>query len=89
MSRFAGSAHPSPDQISAFFQQHDVRDVECLFADISGYSRGKLMPADRFAAKAELRICQAIPMQAVTSAYSNNPVFPLSPLHCRSANLRA
>ena len=69
--------HPStPEQISAFFQQHGVRDVECLFPDISGYPRGKLMPADRFAAGAELRICQAIPMQAVTGEYSYNPVFP-------------
>jgi len=66
----------TPEQIQAFFAQHGVRDVECLFADISGYPRGKLMPADRFAAGAELRICQAIPMQAVTGEYSYNPVFP-------------
>ncbi len=65
-----------PQQLTEFFQQHGVRDVECLFADISGYPRGKLMPADRFAAGAELRICQAIPMQAVTGEYSYHPVFP-------------
>jgi len=63
-------------QIAAFFRQHGVRDVECIFADISGYPRGKLMPAASFAAAAELRICQAIPMQAVTGDYSYNPVFP-------------
>ncbi len=69
--------HPdSPEQITAFFSQHGVRDVECIFPDISGYPRGKLMPAGRFAAGAELRICQAIPMQAVTGEYSYNPVFP-------------
>ena len=69
--------HPhSPEQISAFFTQHGVRDVECIFADISGYPRGKLMPASSFAAGGELRICQAIPMQAVTGEYSYNPVFP-------------
>ncbi|MBB1075700.1 glutamine synthetase [Rhodoferax sp. 4810] len=34
------------------------------------------MPASRFAAGAELRICQAIPMQAVTGEYSYHPVFP-------------
>jgi len=65
-----------PGQISAFFTQHGVRDVECIFADISGYPRGKLMPASSFAAGGELRICQAIPMQAVTGEYSYNPVFP-------------
>ncbi len=69
--------HPdTPEQITAFFNQHGVRDVECIFPDISGYPRGKLMPAGRFAAGAELRICQAIPMQAVTGEYSYHPVFP-------------
>lgn len=65
-----------PHQIAAFFKQHAVQDVECIFADISGYPRGKLMPAASFAAGADLRICQAIPMQAVTGEYSYNPVFP-------------
>ncbi|MBE0473109.1 hypothetical protein [Rhodoferax sp.] len=34
------------------------------------------MPAASFLAGGELRICQAIPMQAVTGEYSYNPVFP-------------
>jgi glutamine synthetase len=59
-----------------FFAQHHIRDVECIFPDISGYPRGKLMPANTFAAGGELRICQAIPMQAVTGDYSYNPIFP-------------
>ena len=58
------------------FATHGVRDVECIFPDISGYPRGKLMPAATFLAGGELRICQAIPMQAVTGEYSYNPVFP-------------
>jgi glutamine synthetase len=62
--------------LTAFFEQHGIHDVECLFADISGYPRGKLMPAAHFAAGGELRICQAIPMQAVTGDYSYDPVFP-------------
>ena len=61
---------------SALFSQNGVRDVECIFSDISGYPRGKLMPAAPFLAGGELRICQAIPMQAVTGEYSYNPVFP-------------
>lgn len=66
----------SPEQLAAFFNQHGVRDVECIFPDMSGYPRGKLMPAASFAAGTELRICQAIPMQAITGEYSYNPVFP-------------
>ncbi len=34
------------------------------------------MPAASFAAGAELRICQATAMQAVTGECSYNPVFP-------------
>ena len=62
--------------LNAFFAQHGIHDVECLFADISGYPRGKLMPAANFAKGGELRICQAIAMQAVTGDYSYDPVFP-------------
>ena len=65
-----------PTNLNAFFAEHGIHDVECLFADISGYPRGKLMPAAHFAAGGELRICQAIAMQAVTGDYSYDPVFP-------------
>ena len=30
--------------LAALFATHGVRDVECIFPDISGYPRGKLMP---------------------------------------------
>ena len=68
--------HPTAGELTRFFEQHGVRDVECIFADISGYPRGKLMPAQAFAAGGELRIAQAIPMQAVTGDYSDDPIFP-------------
>ncbi|MEN9867905.1 MAG: hypothetical protein RL748_3495 [Pseudomonadota bacterium] len=66
----------SPADLSRFFSQHALRDVECLFPDISGYPRGKLMPAASFARGDELRIAQAIPMQAITGDYSYHPIFP-------------
>ena len=65
-------------ELNRFFEQHGIRDVECIFADISGYPRGKLMPASAFAAGNELRIAQAIPMQAVTGDYSDDAIFPQS-----------
>jgi len=58
------------------FRAEGVRDVECIFPDVSGYPRGKLMPAASFAAGNELRIAQAIPMQCVTGDYSYDPIFP-------------
>jgi len=70
------NAYPGAAALTAFFEQHQIAQVECLFPDISGYPRGKLMPAASFAAAAELRIAQAIPMQAVTGDYSYDPIFP-------------
>jgi glutamine synthetase len=67
---------PKQAELQAFFDLHGVQDVECLFPDISGYPRGKLMPAASFAAGNELRIAQAIPMQCVTGDYSYDPIFP-------------
>ncbi len=63
-------------ELAAHFRATGVRDVECLFADVTGYPRGKLMPAASFAGGGELRICQAIPMQCVTGEYSYDKVFP-------------
>lgn len=62
--------------LSEQFDQEGVRDVECLFPDVSGFPRGKLMPARSFAAGKELRIAQAIAMQCVTGEYSYDPIFP-------------
>jgi len=67
---------PTPAALQAFFEQHGVKDVECIFPDVSGYPRGKLMPAASFAQGNELRIAQAIPMQCVTGDYSYDPIFP-------------
>ena len=67
---------PPADDLQQRFLQEGVRDVECLFPDVSGYPRGKLMPAAAFARGQELRIAQAIPMQCVTGEYSYDPIFP-------------
>jgi len=66
----------TPSQLAEQFQREGVRELECIFPDVSGYPRGKLMPAASFARGAELRIAQAIPMQCVTGDYSYDPIFP-------------
>jgi glutamine synthetase len=66
----------TPADLGALFTREGVRDVECIFPDVSGYPRGKLMPAASFAKGNELRIAQAIPMQCVTGEYSCDAIFP-------------
>ena len=68
--------HSPGPALQAYFDENGVRDVECIFPDMAGYPRGKLMPAHSFAAGGELRIAQAIPMQCVTGDYSYDPIFP-------------
>ena len=70
------SVSAAPADLAERFGREGVRDVECMFPDVSGYPRGKLMPAASFAAGNELRIAQAIPMQCVTGEYSLDPIFP-------------
>lgn len=65
-----------PPDLQALFSAHGIRDVECVFPDVSGYPRGKLMPAAAFARGEELRIAQAIPMQCITGDYSYDAIFP-------------
>jgi glutamine synthetase len=67
----AGSLSPAE-----LFERAGVRQVECLFPDMTGYPRGKLMPAAAFLGGQELRIAQAIAMQAVTGEYADHPLFP-------------
>ena len=69
-------SHTPSAQLAADFAARGITDVECLFPDVSGYPRGKLMPASAFASGAALRIAQAIPMQCVTGDYSCDPIFP-------------
>jgi len=69
-------SHLPPAHLAADLAARGVSDVECLFPDIAGHPRGKLMPAAAFAGGAELRIAQAIPMQCVTGDYSYDPIFP-------------
>src|SRR5246127_5203990 len=69
-------SHTPPAHLAADFAARGVPDVECIFPDVSGHPRGKLMPAAAFASGAELRIAQAIPMQCVTGDYSYDPIFP-------------
>lgn len=70
--------HTPGAALQAFFDQHGIHEVECIFPDMAGYPRGKLMPARAFADGGELRIAQAIPMQCITGDYSYDPIFPNS-----------
>jgi glutamine synthetase len=51
-----------------------ITQVECVFPDVNGFPRGKIMRAADFAAGKELRIAEAIVLQAITGAYPDDAI---------------
>jgi glutamine synthetase len=52
----------------------EVKQVECVFPDVNGFPRGKIMRAADFAAAKELRIAEAIILQAITGGYPDDAI---------------
>jgi glutamine synthetase len=49
--------------------QHNVRDVELAFADVSGFPRGKTLPAQALIKGQELRIARAVAIQTCVGEF--------------------
>ncbi len=58
-----------PSDVSAFLNEHNVREVECLIPDLNGYPRGKMLPATSFAAGQELRVARAVAIHTVVGEF--------------------
>ncbi|MGL6070770.1 glutamine synthetase family protein [Craterilacuibacter sp.] len=56
-------------QLAGWLNEHQVRDVEMSFADISGFARGKTLPAAAFIKGQQLRIARAVPIQSCTGDF--------------------
>ncbi len=52
-----------------WFEKHAITEVECITPDLSGTSRGKIMPASKFLAAGDLRLPQSIFLQSITGDY--------------------
>ncbi|HLQ86555.1 MAG TPA: glutamine synthetase family protein [Salinisphaeraceae bacterium] len=56
-------------RIRAWFNEHDITEVECLVPDITGEAKGKIMPAARYLRGERPRLPESIFAQTVTGAY--------------------
>jgi len=68
------SADKHSDYFAQFAASHAIRQVECVFPDITGFPRGKIMRAADVVAGKELRIAQAIILQTVTGEYPDDSI---------------
>lgn len=55
--------------IEAWFEQHNISEVEAIIPDMSGIARGKLMPAAKYAQEQSMRLPEEIFLQTVTGDF--------------------
>lgn len=56
--------------IKEWLKANKISEVECIVPDMSGVSRGKIMPADKFADEGGMRLPESIFTQTVTGGYA-------------------
>ena len=66
-------------EIHQFFKDHRTSEVEAIIPDMAGIARGKIMPAEKFAVDAGLRLPESIFLQTVTGDYPLNTDAAMSP----------
>jgi glutamine synthetase len=67
------------NEIQQFFRDHGISEVEAIIPDMAGIARGKLMPAEKFAEDAGMRLPESIFLQTVTGDYPSDTTTAMSP----------
>ena len=67
------------NEIQQFFRDHGISEVEAIIPDMAGIARGKLMPAEKFAEDAGMRLPESIFLQTVTGDYPSDTSAAMSP----------
>jgi glutamine synthetase len=65
--------------IHQFFKTHGTQEVEAIIPDMAGIARGKIMPAQKFAEDAGMRLPESIFLQTVTGDYPLDTSAAMSP----------
>ena len=65
--------------IEQFFKSHGTQEVEAIIPDMAGIARGKIMPAQKFAEDAGMRLPESIFLQTVTGDYPMDTSAAMSP----------
>lgn len=61
------------NDIVTWLKEHRITEVECIVPDMAGVSRGKIMPADKFASEGRMRLPESVFAQTVTGGYTDRP----------------
>ena len=67
------------NDISQFFRDNGIQEVEAIVPDMAGIARGKVMPAEKFAEDQGMRLPESIFLQTVTGDYPEDTTAAMSP----------
>lgn len=65
--------------IHQFFRERGISEVEAIIPDMAGIARGKIMPAQKFAADEGMKLPESIFLQTVTGDYPPDTSSAMSP----------
>ncbi|MGV7207822.1 glutamine synthetase family protein [Oxalobacteraceae bacterium A2-2] len=55
-----------------FLREHNIHEVECVIADMTGIARGKILPKDLFLSEGEMRLPKSVLLNTVNGEQPNN-----------------
>jgi glutamine synthetase len=67
------------NDIHQFFRERGISEVEAIVPDMAGIARGKIMPAQKFAADEGMKLPESIFLQTVTGDYPLDTSAAMSP----------
>ncbi len=67
------------EDIHQFFRERGISEVEAIVPDMAGIARGKIMPAEKFAAEEGMKLPESIFLQTVTGDYPVDTSQAMSP----------
>ena len=67
------------DQLTDWLKEHKITEVECLISDLTGITRGKISPTNKFIAEKGMRLPESVLLQTVTGDYVEDCLLYTSP----------
>jgi glutamine synthetase len=61
-------------ELSNWFNEYSIQEVEVIVPDMAGIARGKMLPAEKFISQSEMRLPESVFIQTVTGEFIDEPV---------------
>jgi glutamine synthetase len=63
------------DQLTDWLKEHRITEVECMISDLTGITRGKISPTNKFIAEKGMRLPESVLLQTVTGDYVEDDIY--------------